>query len=842
VGRDSDVAILLERWEQAKAGHGQVVLLTGEGGIGKSRLVQVLKDHIASEPHVRWECRSSPYYQNSALYPLTDFFQRVLQSQPDDSPEQRLTKLEQQLIQYRVPLSETMPLFASLLSLPVPNDRYPPLHLSPQRQRQKTLENMAAILLELAEQQPVLFILEDLHWTDPTTLEFLGLLVEQVPTAALYMLLTCRPEFQPAWHHRSFLSEVTVNHLSRQQIEQMATHVAGGKALPADIIQQLVDKTDGVPLYVEEMSKVLLESGHLKAIDGHYELTGTLPALAIPATLHDSLMARLDRLMTAKVIAQLGATIGRQFSYALLKAVSQGDEATLHTDLRRLVEAEIVYQRGLPPQATYMFKHALIQDAAYASLLKSTRQQYHQRIAQVLEAQFPETAAAQPELLAHHYTEAGLTEQAVHYWHHAGQKASERSAYVEAIVHLTQGLALLPRLPATPERTQQELAMQIALGPALINTKGHASPEVERTYTRARALCQQIADSPHLLPVLAGLRRYYTNSGDLQTASEIAEYILHIAQETQALDAQLEAHYSLGMTLYCRGDFPTAHTHMMQGISFALRDRSRVQTLAPFWKFMDAWAWCSSMLACILWVRGYPEQALARVQETLTRHQEDLTPPTRVYTLQYAGFVHQWCREVSVVHTLAQSLTAFAHEQEFVLYEAVGRIQYGWTLAQYGQGEQSVREIQHGLVVIQNRGSEHYRPYYLALLADSYRTTGQIEDALRALTQALALVEKSGGNWYAADLHRLQGECLLLQSADNQTAAEICFHQSLDIARQQQAKSWELRAATSLARLWQQQGKHQEAYDLLAPVYHWFTEGFDTADLQDAKALLNELR
>jgi class 3 adenylate cyclase len=420
VGREQEVGLLIERWEQTKERHGQVILLSGDAGIGKSRLVQVLKDHVANEPHKRWECRSSPYYQNTALYPIIDLMQRILRWNQDDTPDERLAKLERQLNQYRLPLAESMPLFAPLLSLSIPEKQYPPLNFSPQRQRQKTLESIVTILLELAGREPVLFILEDLHWTDPTTLEFLNLLVEQVPTAALSLLLTCRPEFQPAWHHRSYLTAITVNRLSRHQIEQVAQHVAGGKGLPTEIVQQLVDKTDGVPLYVEEMTKSLLEAGHLTETNEHYELTGTVASLAIPATLHDSLMARLDRLVTAKGIAQYAAVIGRQFAYDVLATVSHLDAATLQRELGRLVEAEIVYQRGVPPQSTYVFKHALIQDAAYQSLLKSTRQQYHQRIAQVLEAQFPATTQAQPELLAHHYTEAGLTEPSVTYWYKAG--------------------------------------------------------------------------------------------------------------------------------------------------------------------------------------------------------------------------------------------------------------------------------------------------------------------------------------------------------------------------------------------------------------------------------------
>ncbi len=486
VGRESEVTLLRERWEQVKAGHGHVVLLSGEGGIGKSRLVQMLKEHVAHEPHTRWECRSSEYSQNTALFPLTDLFQRVLQWQPEETPDEKLGKLEWTLSQYRLPLEETVPLFAPFLSLPLSENRYPPLNLSPQRQRQKTLETLVALLQELAEHQPLLFIVEDLHWTDPTTLELLNLAIDQTPTASMFVLLTCRPSFQPSWHHRSYLTEITVNRLPHTQIEQIMTCMTDGKTFPAAVLQQIIAKTDGVPLFVEEITKSLLESGQLHIVDDHYELTGSLSTFAIPATLQDSLMARLDRLMTGKVIAQLGATIGRQFSYELLQKVSKLDGPTLQRELGRLVEAELVYQRGLPPQATYTFKHALIQDAAYASLLKSTRQQYHHRIAQVLESQFPETTEAQPELLAHHYTEAGLTEQAVHYWHHAGQKASERSAHVEAIAHLRQGLALLSTLPETPDRVQREVNMYIALGASLIATKGWAAPEVGETYTYAQ--------------------------------------------------------------------------------------------------------------------------------------------------------------------------------------------------------------------------------------------------------------------------------------------------------------------------------------------------------------------
>jgi class 3 adenylate cyclase/predicted ATPase len=838
VGREQEVGLLLERWAQVKEGHGQVVLLTGEGGIGKSRLVQVLKDAVANEPHTRWECRSAEYYQNTALFPVTDLFQRLLQFQAEDTPEEKFGKLEHVLSQYRLPLEESVPLFAPLLSLPLPEDCYPPLALSPQRQRQKTLETIIALLLEQAEQHPVLFIIEDLHWTDPTTLELLGLLLDQTPTASLLVLLTCRPYFQPAWHHRSYLTEITVHRLSREQIERVAQHIAGGNTLPSAVLHRLVERTDGVPLFVEEMTKAVLESGHLQEINGQHGLRGSLTSLAIPATLQDSLMARLDRLMTAKVIAQFGAVIGRQFSYDLLQAVSQLDAMTLQRELGRLVEAELVYQRGLPPHATYVFKHALIQDAAYASLLKSTRQQYHQRIAQVLEAQFPDTTDGQPELLAHHYTEAGLIEQAVHYWYHAGQSAIQRSAHVEAISHLRQGLALLQTLPKTPERTQHEVNMHIALGASLTATKGYGTPEVEQTYLRAHHLCQHLEEPQQLFPALRGLWVHYAIRAELQTAYTLGAQLLTLAQQSQDSAMLVAAYRALGSTLYNLGRVAEAHTHFTQGI--ACYDPQQHRTSA-FLYGEDAGVMCQSFAARTLCFLGYPEQGLARNAKAVTLAQQSAHPFSLSYALGHAAIVHQFRRELHAVQECAEAVISLAIEQGFPHWRAQGAILRGWTLAQQGQAQAGIEQIHQGLSAFRATGAETFRSYFLALLAEAHGTMGQPEAGLTVLTEALTFAETTGERWYESEIYRLKGELLLQQNSDNEAEAEHCFHRALEIAQSQQAKSFELRTATSLARLWQQQDKRKEAYDLLATVYGWFTEGFDTADLQDAKALIDEL-
>jgi class 3 adenylate cyclase/predicted ATPase len=838
VGRDAEVTLLRERWEQVKAGQGYVVLLTGEAGIGKSRLVQMLKDHVTNEPHVRWECRSAEYSQNTALFPLVDLFQRILRFEPQEPPDAKLKKLEHTLSQYRPPLEESVPLFAPLFSLPIPEDRYPPLNLSPQRQRQKTLETIVVILLQLAENYPVLFILEDLHWTDPTTLELIGLLLDQTPTASMLVLLTCRPHFQPAWHHRSYITEMTLNRLSHTQVEQIVNRITDEKALPQEVLAQIVEKTDGVPLFVEEMTKAILESGQLQALDEHYELTGALSTFAIPTTLQDSLMARLDRLISAKGIAQLGAAIGRQFAYDLLHAVSQLDVITLQRELGRLVEAEIVYQRGVLPQATYVFKHALIQDAAYQSLLRSTRQQYHLRIAQVLAEHFPETAGTQPELLAHHYTEAGLVEQAIPYWQRAGQHASDRSAHLEAISHLTTGIELLTTLPETPERIQQALTLYLALGAALQMGKGNAVPEVEHAYTRARELCQQVGETSQLVPAIFGLWRFYIGRSQFQMTREIGDTLLRLAQHTDDPALAVIADYALGNTWFYLGALPAARQHLEEGIV----RYTPAQHCAPVFRIgVDLGVSCCVYAAWTLWLLGYPAQALARIHEALALAHELAHPFSLGWAWVGAAIVSQFRRDVLAVHKQAEATVALSTEQGFPLWVVLGTSLCGWALAMQGQGEAGMAQIHRGIAAWRGTGAALLVPLYCTMLADVAAHLGHTEDGLQALAEAHTLVEQHEERVWEAEVCRLRGVLLQRQPETPQEEAEAWLQRALDVARRQEAKSLELRAAMSLARLWKQQGKQAEARALLAPIYDWFTEGFDTADLQEAKALLDAL-
>jgi class 3 adenylate cyclase/predicted ATPase len=842
VGRASEVVLLQERWAQVKDGMGHVVVLSGEAGIGKSRLVQVLKAHLAGEVYTRWECRCSPYYQHTALYPIIDLLQRALRWQPEDTAEERLAKLEQMLGQYQVPLEETMPLFAALLSVPLPDDRYPPLFLSPQRHKQKTLETLLTMLLEQAAEHPTLLIVEDLHWVDPTTVEWLSLVVDQVPTTSLCLLVTCRPEFQSPWGSHSYLTQMTLNRLPRPQVARMvellADRAPGGQPFPPQIIQHLMEKSDGIPLFVEEMTKTVLESDFLTADQRDSVRAGRGAAVAIPATLQDSLMARLDRLVTAKGLAQLGATLGRHFSYALLQAIAQLDEETLQRELQRLVTAELLYQRGVPPQATYLFKHALIQDVAYQSLLKSTRQHYHQRIAQVLEARFPEVVATQPELLAHHYTAAGCIEQAVAYWQRAGQQASDRSANVEAISHFTAGIELLKALPETPEHTQHALTLHIALGAALQMAKGIGSPEVEHAYSQAYALCQQAGETPQLTQVLFGLWRFYIAQPQFHTARELGETLLRLIQRDHNPALAVLAHYALGNTWLCLGALPAARQHLEAGIACYTPDQRR----APAFRIgHDPGVACRAFAAWTFWLLGYPDQALAYIHDALALAHELSHPFSLVYAQCWAATVSQLRRDVLAVHEHTEAAIALATDQGFTQWAAAGTSVRGWTLAMQGHDEEGMAQARQGITAWQATGASLYVPYFYTLLADVSAHLGRTAEGLQALIEAHTLVEQHEERWWEAEVYRLRGLLLQRQPGTSPAETETWLQRALDVAHRQQAKSLELRAAMSLACLWQSQGRRTDAYELLAPVYNWFTEGFDTADLQEAKALLAAL-
>jgi class 3 adenylate cyclase/predicted ATPase len=850
VGRDEEIGLLRRRWDQAREGLGQVVLVSGEAGIGKSALVRALRHHIGRDGVLRMTHRCSPYHTHSAFYPIIGHLERALQFERDDPPPTRLSKLERLLRTYALPLEEVVPLFAALLSVPLSEGAYPPLALTPQQQRQHTHDALLAWLWEEAQRQPVLVVWDDLHWADPSTLEYLGLFVDQMPTSPILAVLTFRPEFVPPWPPRSHMTSLTLNRLERPQIEALVRQQAGGKRLPPEVVAHIVAKTDGVPLFVEELTKMLLESALLREEADHYALTGTLSAVTIPATLQDSLLARLDRLPTMREVAQMGAVIGREFAYEMLRALVTVEEHTLLEGLAQLVATELLYQRGRPPRATYIFKHALVQDAAYQSLLRRTRQQYHQQVAELLEARFPETVATAPEVIAHHYTEAGSAAQALPLWQQAGQRALQRSANLEGIEHLTKGLAVLATLPDTTERLQHELDLHAALGPALIATRGYGSPEVEHTFTRAWELCQRLGEGPdgptptqsrqppQRFPVLYGLCAWYWTGGKHRQARDQAEQFLHLAQRQEDTAPLVVAHRALGLPLYFMGEVVQAREHFVRSV--ALYDSQQHRTLA-FSYAQDPGVGALLYDAFTLWILGYPDQALRRSHEACTRAEDLAHPSTLANAFAQLAMFHQYRQDREEVHRHAETATRVCREQGFPLWLGIGLTLQGWARATRHQPAEQLPAMHEGMAIYRATGAALWLPYFLTLLAEAHGGAGQPDAGLRCLDEAYTVMDSTQERLYEAQVHRVQGELVLAQAADQHAQAETCFQQALDVARRQQAKAWELRAAMSLARLWQQQGKRAEARTLLAPIYGWFTEGFDTVDLQETRALLDEL-
>jgi class 3 adenylate cyclase/predicted ATPase len=837
VGREHELGILLERWAWAKDGDGQVVLLSGEPGIGKSRMLRTLRERLGEEPHTPISHYCSPHHTNSALYPVIDLLERAARLERDAPPEEQLARLEAVLSHASGGLDEVVPLLAALLGVPA-GDRYPALTMTPEVQKRRTMQSLVDQLAALAAERPVLALYEDVHWIDPTTLELLGMVIERIRQLPVLALITFRPEFQPPWTGQAHVTMLTMGRLGRRQGADLVARVTGDKPLPAAIVEQIVARTDGVPLFVEELTKAVLESGLLRDAGDRYELSGPLPPLAIPATLHDSLMARLDRLAPVKEVAQIGAVIGREFSHELLAAVTDWTKQQLHAALDELVSSELVFRRGTAPDATYSFKHALVQDAAYQSLLKSKRQHLHGAVAAALRERFPELADSQPELLAYHSTEAGLTDQAIEYWHKAGDRAVERSANIEAIKHFTLGLTLLAGLPNSPDRRRREIAMQTAVGAPLLAQKGFAAPEVGEAYSRALELCEQAGETTLLSPVLQGLSSYYIVQAELQLGREMAERCLALAQHYDDPALFLGAHHLLGAILGLMGEASGACDHLHQAT--ALYDPRAHHEIA-FRYGADLGVFDRSLCSHFLWQAGYPDQALETAQVALALATEVSHPFSQALALSFAAMLRQFRRETRAARESAVAAITLCDERGFSYYQAWSTLIHGWSLAQDRQIEEGIARMRRGLEAMQATGARLRRPYYLGLLAQAYSKTGNVQEATAHLAEALALVETSSERWWQAELHRLQGEALLTRTGDSQAQACCCFERAVDISRQHKVRSLELRAATSLARLWRDQGRRVQAHDLLAPIYGWFTEGFDTADLKDARALLDEL-
>ena len=652
----------------------------------------------------------------------------------------------------------------------------------------------------------------------------------------MLMVLTFRPEFNPPWTRYAHVTALTLNRLSHQQVIALVKQLTDGKTLPGPVLDQIVAKTDGVPLFVEELTKMIVTADFMRDAGDQYELISAPSDIAIPATLRDSLMARLDRQPQARQVAQLGAVLGREFSYEMLQAVSSLEPTALHESLSQLVDAEILYQREYPSQARYIFKHALIQDMAYQSLLKRNRQQIHHQVAALLERDFPERAEIEPELVAHHYTQADLAEQAMTYWQQAGLHANKRSAHQEAIGHLSTGLKLLQTLPQTHGRDRQELALQTALGHALLLLKGQSAPEVEATYQRARALCQQSGETRELFLILLGLWRFYNTRADFDLGQPVVEDLIELAKRNSEMPLEIQVHYCLGCNCLWIGSLLSAHEHFQKTITRYIQN-GRDDPL--FRVVQDPGVSSYALSGMNRWLLGYPDQARAQTRAALALASELNHPYSYVFALSYSAVVSQLIHDQQAVGEYAHAVIRLSSEQGFNLYLSFGSILEGWSMI-WKQREERQERIHCGIRSWRATGAKLLEPYFLTLLAEVYRDLGQIKASLELVDEALSAVASSGENWWEAEVYRCKGKLLLHQDQPDASQAESCFRQALDIASQQQAKSLELRAATSLARLWRDQDKRQAAFDLLAPIYNWFTEGFDTADLKDAKALIEE--
>jgi class 3 adenylate cyclase/predicted ATPase len=835
VGRDSEVRLLRERWDGAVDGRGSAVILSGEAGIGKSRLVGAVQDHALSFRGGSISFRCSAYHLNSAFHPIIDRIGRMLELQREDSAEARLVKLETGLASYTFANERTMGLIAGLLSIPVPEGRYPAQTLSAQQQKQRTLETLVSWLLEEAERQPLLVVWEDLHWADPSTLELITMLVDQLPTSAILAVLTCRPEFSQPWTNRTFVAQLALNRLSGQDAQAMVHQMVHSAALPPEVLREVIAKTDGVPLFIEELLKMVLESGLLVEENGRYELRGPLPPLAIPATLQDSLMARLDRLSSSRSIAQVGAAIGREFSQEMIEAVSPLDRSELEEGLGQLVTGELVYRRGRPPNATYVFKHALIRDAAYQSLLKSERARYHQRIAEVLLERYPDTVMAEPELLAHHYAEAGLAEQAIAYWQRAAQRAVQRSANSEAIAYLTHALEMVELLPAGVDRARHELEIRVTLGVPLIMTRGYGNVDVERTYARARELAFSVSDTPQLPNILWGMWVFYLCGGPMLSALEMAEQYRASAElHPDDTSLALETCQLMGIAHFYRGEFFTALPFLEKGS--ALYDPAAHHRLVFEHGGADTGVAIRTHLGLTLWALGAVDRARGAMDEALVLARQVNHPFSLAFAQYFCAWFHKLCREEDAVVESSTAAIEICDQYDFPFWGFSSAALRGSSVAELGEVDRGISENREKLTAFEATGGLLHRSPLRGLLATAYHRAGRHEDALREVAEAIAAIDGRDERWWEPELHRLHGEFLLAVGKDRE--AEEAFRRALDIARSQRARSWELRAAVSLAILEMKRGRGDHARELVSAAYGAMTEGFETRDLREAQALI----
>jgi predicted ATPase/class 3 adenylate cyclase len=833
VGREPELTLLRGRWDQARDGEGQVVLLSGEPGIGKSRLVLALTEQIAAEPHgsLRYQC--SPHHTNSALWPIIDQLQRAAGLARADTPEIKHAKLETRLGIDADDLAGMVPIFAELLGLPAVS-RFPLPDLSPEQKKARLFQTLLAQIEQAARERPLLIVLEDAHWIDPTTLEWLDLVVEQLQKHAVLLVVTCRPGFTSSWTGRAHVSLLTLGNLGRKHAAALIEHIATGKGLPAEVAEQIITRTDGVPLFVEELTKTVLESGMLGGT-GHGPTSGLLSALAIPSTLHDSLLARLDRLAPIKEVAQIGALIGREFSYELLAAVAGRTPDALRQALAELARAELIFTQGQPPSARYTFKHALVQDAAYRSLLRSRRRQLHGQLALVLEERFADVAATQPELLAHHWAEAGMVEKAINYRQNAGEQAIARSAGAEATAQLTQALALLDKLPEDRQRQQRELDLQVALGSVVAIMKGYGSTEAERVSRRARELCDLLQDTEQLPHVLLAQSAVQTIRGRYAQSRDVGKELLRWGEMRGDARMQSIGHQIIGVASFHLGDL--VYSRMQFDAILDLYEHSLSST---FGFFADARAVSLCHLSLLHFICGEPEQARMRNCQALARAEELSHPGSIADTHSYCFMLAQLSGDLETALDQAQAYVVISRKQGFTMLLSEALMFQGWALTHMDHAAAGICQMRGGLAVWLHTKSKIAISYLRGLLIDAYQQGGWPQaEQLRQLNKAILEADRYHEHWYKAELLRRRGLLLASGVEADPSAGSADIRQAIELARAQGAKLWELRAVCSLHRIASTAEERTGARGLLRPLYASFTEGLETLDLQEARTLLD---
>ena len=831
VGRDEESELLLRRWKTAKSGEGQVVLLSGEPGIGKSRLTAALLESLARERHMRLRYFCSPHHTDSAFYPIIDQMERAAGLAPDDTPKGKLDKLDAMLARTST-LIEDAALMGEMLSLP--NDgRYPALDLTPEQRRQRTLDALMLQLQVLTRRTPVLIVFEDVHWSDPTSLEAFARTVDRIATLRALLIVTFRPEFVPPWVGRPYVTTLTVNRLTQREAGAMIDNLVGNKVLPASIRQDIIERTDGIPLFVEEMTKAVLEARSEGPADAAAAVPQ--PVRPVPASLHASLMARLDRLGAAKEVAQIGAAIGREFSHTLLAALVRQPEAELESALDSLIAAGLLFRQGAPPHATYLFNHALVQDAAYGTLLRQPRAALHARIAETLETQSADIAERQPELLARHFTEAALVDRAIDYWLKAGKLALSRSANAEAVKHLRQGIKLTQSKPPSATRVRQELNFFLALGPATAATEGYAAPETLNVFSHARALLGDGGTLTEQMTVLWGVYLAHAMRADFGAARDVAQQCLALAAEHKHPGMLALAHRFMGQTLWSVGAFVDARFHLECTLDLCAANQETIRSYRQFGA--NDLVTALSSLSRVLWILGYPEQAAAKAGQALAHARSMRLAFTTAFALDGEALLGALGADPQRAAAHANEAVAHSIEHSLADYEQRARFIQGALLAQGGDPRRGIELMQSAIAASENRSR---RTLYLGHSAAAHASIGQPEAGLDLLDEAIHTVETIDERFFEAELHRLRGQVLLALGRNDE--GEAGLRRALTTAQQQQARWWELRAATSLAKHWHEAGKSREAYSLLEPVCSWFAEGFGTTSFKEAKALLDELR